>query len=69
MPDRSPISTQSMKTDLAKTGIIQLEIKYCYGKTVSSANQKAIMSVILGPSHLFIQMAQFGFNAEQNLND
>ena len=44
-------------------------IKYCYVKTVSSSNQKAVMNVILGLSHLFIQMVQSGFSAEQNQND
>ena len=44
-------------------------IKYCYVKMVSSANPKAFMNMILGLSHLFIQMAQLGFNAEQNQND
>ena len=33
---------------------------------VSFTNQKATMNVLLGLSHQFIQMAQLGFNAEQN---
>ena len=62
----SQISTQSVRTEHAKTGIIKSAIKYFLEKMVSSANQKAIMNVILGLSHLFIQMAQLGFNTGQN---
>jgi hypothetical protein len=64
-----PVPTQSVKTNLAKTGIIKLVMKNCYGKTVFSANQKAIMYMILGLSQVFIQMAHLGFNAEQIQND
>jgi hypothetical protein len=42
--------------------------KVCYGTMASSANQKVVMNVILGLSNLFIQMAQLGFNTEQNQN-
>ena len=52
----------------AWSGIIKSVIKNCYRKMVS-ANQKAVMNVILGLSHLFTQMAQLGFNVEQNQND
>jgi hypothetical protein len=54
------------ETEHAETGIKKSAIKYCYRKMVFSANQNAIMKVILGLSHLFIQMAQLEFNMEQN---
>jgi len=52
-----------------ESGIIKSAIKYCYGKMVSSTNQRAVMNVILGLSHLFIQMVQLGFNVEQHQNN
>ena len=60
-----PISTQHRKAILAQTWITKSAIKYYFGKTASSTNQKAIMNVILGLSQLFIQMAQWGFNVEK----
>ncbi len=63
------MSIPNMKTDHARIGITRLVIKYCYGKMVSSAKQKAAMNVIHGISHQFIQMAQLGFNADQDQND
>ena len=59
----------NMKTEHARIGITRLVIKYCYGKAVSSANQKAIMNVIHGLSHQFIQMTPLGLNADQYQND
>ncbi len=46
--------------------ITKLVEKYLYGKMVSSAKQKAGMTVNHGQSHQFIQMAQSGLNADAN---
>jgi len=46
-------------------GITKFMIKYFSTKTVSSANQKVGMNVILGLSDQFIQMGQSGFNMEK----
>ena len=43
--------------------------KVLYGKMVSSAKQKADMTVNHGQSHQFIQMAQSGLNVEANRKD
>jgi hypothetical protein len=51
---------------LQMTGIIKSAKTYCYGKMEFSTNQKACMNVIHGLSHLFIQMAQLGFNVKKS---
>ena len=55
-----------VKTIHEGTMIIKLVVKYCYGKMVSSANQKVVMTVNHGQSHQFIQMEQLGLNTEPN---
>jgi hypothetical protein len=62
-------TTQNIKIAHAMIGITKLVIKYFLEKTVSSANQKVGMKVILGLSYQLIQMGQSGFNVEQDLND
>ena len=49
--------------------ITKLVVKYLYGKMVSSAKQKAGMTVNHGQSRQFIRMAQSGLNAEANRKD
>ena len=49
--------------------ITKLVEKYLYGKMVSSAKQKASMTVNHGQSHQFIRMAPSGLNAEANWKD
>jgi hypothetical protein len=49
--------------------ITKLGVKYLYGKMVSSAKQKAGMTVDHGQSCQFIQMAQSKLNAEANKKD
>ena len=49
--------------------ITKLVVKYLYGKVVSSAKQKAGMTVNHGQLRQFIRMAQSGLNAEANRKD
>ena len=49
--------------------ITKLVVKYLYGKMVSSAKQKASMTVNHGQSRQFVQMAQSGLNAKANWKD
>ena len=61
--------TQNVKITHVVIGTTKLVTKYFLEKMVSSAYQRAGMSVILGLSRQFVRMEQSGFNVEQSQND